>query len=109
MAAMQSIRAAAPDNPDRLAFFDSIAGLVPVRVLAIVGEGNTSTSRLGLNDAKLLVEVTAARGPYRRGEVLTQHPFQIWARSHVCQSRRGPTYVIVRPHDWRVLIEEGRS
>ena len=106
MAATQSIRAAAPGNPDRLAWFN---GLVPVKVLAVVGEGNTNTSRLGLDDARLLVEVTAPRGCYRKGELLTQHPFQIWARSHVRQSRRGPSYVIVRPHDWRALLEGARS
>jgi hypothetical protein len=102
MATGQSICVASRRN--HLAYWDSCSGLVPVRVLAIVGDGNANVNRLSLNDAKVLFEVTANRGPYRRGEILSSKPLHVWSRQHVRRSRRGPSYVLAQPHDWRVLL-----
>ena len=65
------------------AYFDSFAGLVPCRVLSVATDG-------------VVVRLTAARGPYRRGEVLTWPHTRIVSRKAVYRS--GYTYRI-RPHD----------
>jgi hypothetical protein len=102
MAKGQSICVASRRN--HLAYWDSRSGLVQVRVLAIVGDGNAHVDRLSLDDAKVLFEVTANRGPYRRREILSSKPLHGWSRQHVRRSRRGPSHVVVQPHDWRELL-----
>jgi hypothetical protein len=69
MAACQSTLVGTSDNPACLAFWDTAAGLVPVKVLALLGNGNADVRRLCLNDAKVLFEITANRGALssRRG------------------------------------------
>ena len=49
-----------------LAYFDSFAGLIPCKVLAITGQSGMCGS---MQDVTL--QLTAARGAYKRGEVLT--------------------------------------
>lgn len=48
------------------AFLDSYAGLVPCKVLDI-----KRVAGLGGDYTEVRVQITAARGPYRRGESLT--------------------------------------
>lgn len=91
-------------NP-RLAYWDTFAGLVPCRVLSISTNGNASVDRLTSDDAYIRIEITARRGPYERGENQIVAPFHLWSRQHVRRSRRGPSYVVVAPHDWRQILE----
>jgi hypothetical protein len=72
-----------------LAYFDSFAGLVPCRLLA-VGDFSDSGSLAR-------IRITAARGPYRRGDLETVSLRRVVPRAAVYR-RAGATYI--RPHTW---------
>jgi len=76
-----------------LAYFDSFAGLVPCRVVA-VGDWNDSSSLAR-------VQYTATRGAYKRGEFDTQTLRHIIPRSAVYT--RGGQYR-VRAYSWPDII-----
>ena len=96
--------AGSPSGNPLLAYWDTFAGLVPVKVLSVSTNGNANTSRLTANDAFIRIKIMANRGPYTRGEEHVTYLFHVWSRGHVRRSRRGPAYVNVQPHDWRELL-----
>lgn len=56
-----------------LAYFDSSSGLVPCKVLSIKGK----SAKCARSDQMVTLKLTAARGPYKRGEILQTPAF--WA------------------------------
>jgi hypothetical protein len=79
-----------------LAFVDAGpgAGLIPCRVETVSepGHGNRATG------GRIVARLTAARGPYRRGETLTEPAWAIVPRAHV--RRRGGRFTIDTRYRW---------
>jgi hypothetical protein len=67
-----------------LAYLDSFIGLVPCKVLSV-------------EDRAVTLKITATRGPYKRGEVLTRYANSVVPRPAVW--RRKHQYAI-RPYKW---------
>lgn len=65
-----------------LAFFDSFAGLVPVKVVSIP-KGGPISGWLRQGEEQLKVKVTATRGAYKKGEELSVSPWLCIPRNHV--------------------------
>jgi len=78
-----------------LAYYESFAGMVPVKVL----DQATHRTATGSVDG-VIVRVTADRGTYRRGEVMTAAEFAIVPRSHV-RTRNGVQYVVNHNYEIR--------
>lgn len=92
---------------DRLAYFDSFAGLVPCRVL---GATTTSPPAPFTPREVVRIEITATRerGPYRKGDVIDAIPTSVISRGRVkgLRSMSGPR--IIGPRDeWPPLDPEG--
>ena len=70
-----------------LAYYDTFAGLIPCRVLAVTGEsGAASTSQM------VCFRLTANKGVYRRGERLESSGLHVFPRTAVHQ--RAGQYVV---------------
>jgi hypothetical protein len=76
-----------------LAYFDSFAGLVPCRVIA-VGDWSDNSSLAN-------VQFTATRGAYKRGEVLTTRLSRVVPRTAI-RRRMGSTTVL--PYSWPRIV-----
>jgi hypothetical protein len=73
-----------------LAFYDSFAGLIPCKVLRIIGrtsETATSEAETATSEADVTVRLTATRGAYRKGETLSGWSLHIVPRAAVFTSR----------------------
>lgn len=75
-----------------LAYFDSFAGLVPCRILAVDDWSDTSS--------QARVQYTATRGPYKRGEYGTHVLRHVVPRSAVYRSRQACGHYRIRPYSW---------
>lgn len=65
-------------GPGELAYMETIAaGMVPCRVITLDATGLA---------ARVLVKVTAQRGPYRHGETVSMSPAVVVPRGHVRRS-----------------------
>jgi hypothetical protein len=86
-------------RPGTLAFFDSFAGLIPCKVVSVPKGGPFAGWILSeQTTVDIVAVVTAARGPYRRGECLKIRP-------HVCVPReqailRGGQYRVRTNYSW---------
>ncbi len=65
-----------------LAYFDSFAGLIPCKVLAITGQSGNAGS---MQDVK--IKLTSDRGAYKRGEVLDYWGLHVCPRGAVHGNR----------------------
>ena len=74
-----------------LAYWDTFAGLVPCKVLAIVQDGKTLT----LNAR---IRLTADRGPYKRGEITLVRASHVAPRSSIRKRKHGTR--IVEDYMW---------
>lgn len=73
-----------------LAYWDTFSGLIPCRITgATPGESGTGM--------RLAIEITAARGPYRRGETLETSALFVVPRDRV-RRRRWSTSIL--PYRW---------
>lgn len=73
-----------------LAYFDSFEGLVPCWIMSITGPtGTPSTAQ------RVTVKLTANRGCYKRGEILTAWGLHVIPRGAVRRSKYGIT---IRPY-----------
>jgi hypothetical protein len=77
-----------------LAYFDSFAGLVPCKIIAMTGRsGIASTAQ------EIVLRLTARRGAYRRGEVVLTTGLHAVPRGAVRGNRIRPYQVEVSGHD----------
>ena len=76
-----------------LAYLDSLAGLVPCRILAV---GDWSD---GASQAR--IQFTATRGPYQKGRVET-HPLRRVVPRNAIYRRKHST--IIWPYSWPAII-----
>lgn len=67
-----------------LAYYDSLAGLLPCKVLSVTGKPGAPSS-----ESEAIVKLTANRGPWKRGEVLAAM-WTIHVVPRKAVSRRGP-------------------
>lgn len=79
--------AAAIVRAGELAYFDSFAGLVPVKVTSVDKPGS-GTCVTGLDAGRVTMRVTATRGAYKAGEEFTGATSNVIPRSHVRGMRR---------------------
>jgi hypothetical protein len=70
-----------------LAYFDSFAGLVPVKVLSVTASKEKPLFNLGIGSARISTQVsarvTADLGVYRKGEVINSNSVHIVPRGAV--------------------------
>ena len=78
-----------------LAYFDSLQGLIPIRILA-VGDWSDSNSIAR-------VQFTATRGPWKRGAVESWPLRRIVPRTAVYR-RGGSTYI--RGYNWELMRQK---
>lgn len=79
-----------------LANIDSFSGMVPCKVLEVLGDGN------------LLVKITSGNYPgYKLGETWTGPSIHIYPRNCWRRSRRGPSWVLVKSYMWRKKETDG--
>jgi hypothetical protein len=81
-----------------LAYFDSLSGLVPCRILAV---GDWSD---GASQAR--IQFTATRGPYQKGRVETHPLRRIVPRDAI---RRRKYSKVILPYSWSVINAAKRS
>ena len=73
-----------------LAFIDTLFnGLVPCKVIEVVYQGNGRV----MGSGELRVQITADRGAYKRGEILTENATQVFPRNHIRRRANGGTYI----------------
>lgn len=77
-----------------LAYLDSFAGMVPVRIVAV---GDWSD-----DESEARYQVTATRGAYRRGEFGTSKLSRLCPRSALYRSRQHSGQFRIRPYKWSV-------
>lgn len=70
-----------------LAFYDSFAGLVPVKVLAVTAPEEDPAFDLGFGEARTSVrvqcQVTEPHGPYKKDEVLNSNAMMVVPRTAI--------------------------
>lgn len=67
-----------------LAYFDSfVAGLVPCKVLSIKGE----SAECARSDQEVTLKLTAARGPYKRGEIMQSSALWVAPRDAIRRTK----------------------
>lgn len=67
-----------------LAYYDSLSGLIPCKVLSISGENGHASS-----EQDVTVKLTANRKAYKRGEVITQSALWVIPRDAIFKRRYG--------------------
>jgi hypothetical protein len=75
---------------DGAAYYDSVAGLIPCRVLSIRGESGLASSTQEVTFA-----ITASRGPYTQGEILRCAALWVVPRAAVKRRKYG---TVIRPY-----------
>jgi len=75
---------------DVAAYYDSVAGLIPCRVLSIRGESGLASSK-----QEVTIAITASLGPYTRGEILRCAALWVVPRAAVKRRKYG---VAIRPY-----------
>jgi hypothetical protein len=87
-----------------LATWDTFAGLIPCKVLAV------RTQRMEFTHPEptieyvgtLKIQITATGNRvYKHGEIISADARDVFPRNGWKHSRRGPSYVIVQPYEWR--------
>lgn len=73
-----------------LAYFDSFAGLIPCKVLSINGESGQANSK-----QEVTFQITAPRGPYKRGELVRSSARWVIPRDAIKRRKHGTT---IRPY-----------
>jgi hypothetical protein len=69
-----------------LAYFDSFAGLIPCKVIAITGPPGVQTPTSWV---RVIAAVTVDKSPYRRGEIVDGGAFWIVPRNAVKRAIKG--------------------
>lgn len=75
-----------------LAYWDSLSGLVPCRILA-VGDWTDGSSQAR-------VKLTGSKGPYKRGELHTLYLRRVVPRTAI---RRTKYATYIRPYSWPAI------
>ena len=86
---------------DKLAYWDTLAGLVPCKVIRIEMSPDPDwTDPFGYKYC-VIAKVTADRGPYHKGEQIAQSPARVWPRdcSKPARGSYGMRYYVGR-YDW---------
>lgn len=76
-----------------LAYLDSFAGMVPVRIVA-VGDWND-------DQCEARYQVTATRGAYKRGDFGTSRLGRLVPRTALYRSRQHCGQYRIRPYSWK--------
>ncbi len=74
-----------------LAYLDTFAGMLPCRVLSVVGQSGPCGSM-----QQVRVRLTTNHGPYKRGEVLSEWGLRVVPRRAIRGSRYDPR---ILPYD----------
>lgn len=82
-----------------LAYFDSLRGVMPCRVLSIKGGNTPGKPELTTSNIRVKVEFTAPRPGYRRGDTIESSALWVVPRRAVTFRKYGtkiwgPTYII---------------
>lgn len=75
---------------DGAAYYDSVAGLIPCRVLSIRGESGLASSK-----QEVTIAITASLGPYKRSEILSSDALSVVPRAAVKRRKHG---VVIIPY-----------
>ena len=88
-----------------LAYWDTFGGLIPCKVIRTEPSPDPEWTDVFGHKYIVVAELTADRGPYRKGQRIAQSPTHVWPRDCAKPKRGtyGQTYIVTE-YDWETRL-----